>query len=116
MRIHPVQRKAFLDVEFPARVGLEDNLRQQRIDGHHCHLAADLDATVDDANVFARLDLAWLGGGPAVMIEAFLGVGQELPEGILDLVCGRHADLVGVGGAEVVQVTSVGQRVLRDGE
>ena len=96
MRIHPVERKAFLDVEFVIRVGVENELRQQRIDGHHRHLAADLEAIVDDADIFAGLELARFVGKTAVVLKAFLRVDQVFLKGVLGVVRGRRTDFVAI--------------------
>ena len=46
MRIHPLERKAFLEVEFARWIPVHDRLCDQTIDRHHRDLAADHHATV----------------------------------------------------------------------
>jgi hypothetical protein len=110
------QRETFLDVEFTVRVAVENGFCQEGVDGHHGHLSADLDPIVDHAHVFAWPDLAGLVGKTTVVVEAFLSVAKVLGESVLGVVRSRSADFVPVHLADVFQVTSVGQRILRDGE
>jgi hypothetical protein len=114
--VHPVQRKTFLDVELEARVGVENDFRQQPINGHHCHLSADLEAIVAEANFFARLDLARFVRKPSVMVETLLRVGEVILKNTLDVIRGRRAEFVAVGFTDVLQVIPVCQGILRDGE
>ena len=58
IRIHPVERKAFLDVKFAVGILVEDDFGQQAVDFHHGDLAADLKIPVcADSVIFAGFEL-----------------------------------------------------------
>ena len=85
IRIHPVQRKAFLDVELVLGVMVEDDLGEQAVDVHHGDLAGDLHPVVNDLHVLARLEL--------VELHAPLGVGHVFLEAALGVVRRGRVDL-----------------------
>ena len=74
MRVHPVEREALLDVEGVIRVLVEDDLREEAVDGHHRGLPGYRDAAVGQLGQdFAGLQLAGLGATlrvDAVLLEA----------------------------------------------
>ena len=77
IRVHPVERETLLDVEFVGRIFVEDDLGQQSVDGHDCHLAADRHPVVVGIDVFALPELVQLFSPKRVIhvfVESLLGI------------------------------------------
>src|ERR1043166_3307076 len=106
MRVHPVQRKAFLYVKLARGISFKDGFCEQAVYGHDRNLAAELQPPALSGNLFAWLEFA--------SVHAVLGIALILLEGVLGIVFARHENSLSERGLEVLQIQAIGQSVLRE--
>ena len=90
--IHPIEREAFLNVEFVRRAVVEDDFAEEAVDVHHVHLAGNLNAAIWAGELF-------LAG---VILKTRLRVGGR---GNVDFILGINA----LGAAAGFDTLAVGE-------
>ena len=92
VRVHPIQRKTFLDKKLVLGVMVENDFGEQAVNGHDGHLARDLHATSIVFDVLLRLKLPRLVGEPLVMVVPPLRVDEVLAKAFLRVIRRRRID------------------------
>ncbi len=109
VRIRPIQRKTFLEIELPLRIPVKDNLGEQAVDAHDGDLATHPHLMVAHLlDLFPRLE--------PVLFQPLLCVGQVFLEAFLRVGIVRQVDFASIHGAQIVQIGSIGQGVLSQRE
>lgn len=91
MGIHPFEGHAFFDEEFVIWIFVEDDFRNEAVDGHDGGLAGDLDAIVNDANIFAGPELVELSAALDVEGVFLHGACLIVERGSVNLAVGIEA-------------------------
>src|SRR5205085_11789803 len=75
-------------------------------------LAGNLDAVFDDTHIFPRTNLLRLVGELLVVLQTLLGIPEVVLERALAIIFRQSRHAVAVKEAQIVQVGSIGERVL----
>ena len=123
VRVHPVEREGFFDVELVRGVLVEDHLGEQAIDLHDRHLTRNRDAPVGQCeHLFAGLQIVGvpLGRIHSVFGECsarvFRGGREDFAVRIKPAGAGGEEARVGALQQQPVQADAIGRRGVLDGE
>ena len=117
VRVHPVEREGFFDVELMRGVLVEDDLGEQPVDLHDRHLARNRNTPVGQlGHLFARLQVVGIPFGSihGVFLEGPAGVfrsrRKNFAVGIKPAGAGSEESRIGALQQQPVQADAVGSR------
>ena len=109
IRIHPVERKTFLDVKFAVGIFVKNDFDQQPIDFHYGNLPADLNPPIwIQFDIFARLEL--------MVLQPLFRILRVILKTFLRIFIRGHINFATIHRAQVIEICSVCQRVLSQRE